>query len=108
MTNNPSNKLVFVQSLPKKATTGRRPLYNYKDIAEQLRQRPGVWALISKDAPKARSTAIKRGLGTEFQLAQRSAGTKDRVDFYVRFVGHLTNNNVPTVTLEPSFAGRSA
>lgn len=68
----------------------KRGRTDWASVAEQLRQRPGEWALVARVNPAA-VTHIKRGgykafPAGEFEATSRNA-RDSKADIYVRYVG---------------------
>jgi hypothetical protein len=71
-----------------------RQMMEWQQIADELRSRPGTWALIARGKSPETSTRIKNGALAPFRPAgsfeARTGarnGEKNRVDIYARYVG---------------------
>ncbi len=70
---------------------GRR-IYEWEDVAQELKTKPGEWALIYEGIPRAHAGNIRAGLNPAFQPPEdflvRTKGPRgSRADLYMCFVG---------------------
>lgn len=79
--------------LPPTSGGGRRPAYDYADVAARLIARPGEWIRL-EDMPTTIAARIRNGLVAAFrpvgawEATTRTNGyPRGRVDVYVRFIG---------------------
>lgn len=73
---------------------GDRRRTAWDEVADELRTRPGVWALVARDRSPATARSITMAMLSSFQPAgtfeARTANRnkeKNRCDIYARFVG---------------------
>jgi hypothetical protein len=71
---------------------GSHTKYHWPEVAAKLRERPGRWALIYEDCPRAHAGAIRAGLKPAFQppedwLVMTKGPRGSRADLYMVFVG---------------------
>jgi len=81
----------FVNEPPKRARMAGEPAY--AEVAEELVERPGEWALAIPDASQATGGQIRRGDYRAFrpvkdwEITQRK-NMSGLYDIYIRYVGH--------------------
>ena len=68
------------------------PRQNWALIAEQLRSRPGEWAVIDTDLPATLAVGMRKGRNKSFPLGQfefRNVGVKGgrAAKLYARYIG---------------------
>src|SRR3546814_12304673 len=67
-------------------------VHNWKAVAEALKLRPGVWALVAEQVPRSNATAIRRGERVAFRppedwLVVTRNRNGHRSALYMAFVG---------------------
>lgn len=79
---------------PAPETRGRKPLVKYEVIAEELKRRPGEWALVGENLAMSLGSHISIGRIKAFQPAGAFEGTirgqenGRALKVYARYVGH--------------------
>jgi hypothetical protein len=74
---------------PPNVTVGgdyRKGVSKYDLFAAQLRERPGMWAVIITGARSANTTFAKKKFGAAFEVTSRKV-SPDNHDIYARYVG---------------------
>lgn len=86
--------------LPERAPKGARRSRKWEKVAEDLRARPGEWALVDPSSRRSVTTQIKQGLLKSFAPAGSFDATTRggdgssrsvRVQLYARYVGEVSD-----------------
>lgn len=87
-----SSKIKFQD--PPRSKTGSDATARHEDIAAQLKDRPGEWALILENVSPSAAGNIRRGMTRAYRpagsfetAARKSAGGK--ADIWARYVGEV-------------------
>lgn len=84
---------ITFQEPPKVTRSGRAPNPKYLQIAQQLKERPGQWALIIEQGHQTTAARIRSGRISAFrpkgmfEATARNTDDQGRCQVYARFIG---------------------